>query len=311
LPQVQGQESQDVNPDTGDSAANPSPTQRPENPLDRPPVWKVSFQQRQEALRVGRLVDESQTPPRVAGTDPVTGLIITGTETAVTNSAGDPFDPTITYETSYPVASVTMNQASFSMPNAAEIQDCVNATPWRGYQPRVLRIIGIEAQSAFENGVSYWSVTYTLAVNWRTWDFRILDAGYRELTQLSIGLGGGVRLDPIKSPFGDIGPSLLDGKGKSLLRKLPYTTDGSGTITVTGHGLSADIQVTVYPSGGGSPVQYYVRAVVDDDHFTVSTKMGGGPATPASGSGVVWAMGSEKYRRYSVYRTIDFNTMIL
>lgn len=134
-----------------------------ENPLTRPPVWKVSFQQTQEpAVR-----DRNNDP--------------------ILNSAKLPFDPPIMLEVSRPIVTVTFNKPSFAIADAEYIQDAVNSDTWYGMAPRTLRLVGIEGSSVQENGFAFWQITYTLAIKRDTWDVKPLDAGYAELDPGSVG----------------------------------------------------------------------------------------------------------------------------
>jgi hypothetical protein len=176
------------------------------NPLSRPIRWKVPFQQTQVPARRGRLVD------------PDTGDV--GELGPITDSALLPFDPPVMIEVSRPIVTAVVNTATFSLAEAALLQDCTNSDTWQGMAPRTLRCVGLEAEAMQENGYSFWQRTYSLAVNWDTWDVRILDAGYQERIPGFESPGGGSvpdRWAPIKSDHGDsAGPYPLDGNGRLL-----------------------------------------------------------------------------------------------
>jgi hypothetical protein len=176
------------------------------NPLSRPIKWKVSFQQTTRPAEKGRLVDPDTGEPGPWG--------------PVTDSALLPFDPPAEKEVSRPLVSATVNRASFGLHEAALLQDAVNSATWFGMAPRTLRCVGIEADSQQENGYGFWSVTYNLAVNYDTWDFELLDAGYQERIPGFESPGGGsvpARWEVIKDDFGDSkGPYPLDGNGRRL-----------------------------------------------------------------------------------------------
>ncbi|MES2208580.1 MAG: hypothetical protein V4515_00090 [Chloroflexota bacterium] len=136
-----------------------------ENPLTRPIRWKVSFQQTQEVARKDRNADP------------------------IRNSAKLPFDPPIVVEVSRPIVTAVVNTATFELADAQYMQDAVNSDTWFGMEPRTLRCVGTEAESQIENGFAFWQRTYTFAIKWDTWDFKILDCGYAELDPGSEGLG--------------------------------------------------------------------------------------------------------------------------
>ncbi|HYH67161.1 MAG TPA: hypothetical protein VD866_20865 [Urbifossiella sp.] len=165
-----------------------------ENPQSKQPVWKVSFQQTQEPAVKDRNLDP------------------------VWNSARLPFDPPIMVEVSRPIVTVTFNKPSFGLDHAEYIQDAVNSETWRGMEPRTCRLIGVEAQSMQENGVAFWSVSYTLAIKRDTWDYRPLDCGFAEWDLGSPGLGIPARWVKIVDDYGKepTEPVPLNGSGRKL-----------------------------------------------------------------------------------------------
>lgn len=174
-----------------------TPADRAENPLDRAPIWKVSFQQTTEV---------------------VTRTFANGED--ILNSAGLPFDPPITIEVSRPLISVTWNVATLNLDKIDLLQDGVNNAEFFGRAARTLRCVGIEAGSGFENGVHFWTVTVTLAYNRDTWDIRVLDAGYAvKKTEDFEGNGSTTeRWVKVKDPYGNEAtePVPLDGAGQVL-----------------------------------------------------------------------------------------------
>lgn len=187
--------------ETGGETATEAPTTpaeaaaASENPLLRPPSWKFSFQQTQEVARLDRNADP------------------------IRNSAKLPFDPPIMVEVSRPTVTVTANRATWDLSNAEYIQDAVNSVAWRGMAPRTLRVIGTEAQSAQENGYSFWQVSATLAIKRETWDHKILDCGYAELDPGSVGLGVPAHWVKIVDDHGaePTEPVPLNGSGRKLV----------------------------------------------------------------------------------------------
>lgn len=184
-----------------------------ENPLNRPPVFKFSFQQ------VSEVTADSQDY------DLTTGLL-TGRNKPIRNSAKLPFDPPLTIEVSRPVVTVTVNRAVWSLDDAIQLQDAVNDKPWQNLNARVARCIGVEAGSKFENKIRYWEVQYSFALKRDTWDIRLLDAGFAELIPSSVeeSIGGNPalvipeRYVKITDAFGREAtePVPLNGSGRKL-----------------------------------------------------------------------------------------------
>lgn len=174
----------------------------PDSPLDRRPVWKFSFQQTTEVATKGY---------------PVSPLGVGLVEEAIQTSAGMPFDPPVTIEVSRPVVTVTIQVPDLSPSYLLDVQDATNNAPWKGIPERCAKCVGVEAGSGFENGVFFWTITYTFAIKWDTWDIRVLDAGYHQLVHNS-------QANPtdyvagIVDPNGhNDGPWPLDGMGHKAL----------------------------------------------------------------------------------------------
>lgn len=181
----------------------------PDNPLSRPAIWRFSFQQTQEVLRksyqhtngVNDLPEEKTKP--------------------VKNSAQFPFDPPVMVEVSRPLVSVTKNLPTFSLPEFRELQDAVNSEPWHGIPALCAKCVGVEAQSGFENGVYFWSYTWTFALNFDTWILEVLDAGWIERlierdeeTGDYTTIGTRAFVDEAGNPRTE--PTLLDRNGREL-----------------------------------------------------------------------------------------------
>lgn len=193
-------------PDTpGDAPETPEPAERQENPLDRAPVWKISFQETQEPLRRAYEYDADGE--------------LTGELIAVVNSAKLPFDPPVMIEASRIIVAVTFNVARVNMRKMADLKDSVNSVAWYGMPARTVRCVGAEASSKYENSLSFWEVTYTFALKDDTWDIRVLDSGYAELIPGSAPPRPVVdHWQKIKDPFGveATEPVPLDGNGRKL-----------------------------------------------------------------------------------------------
>ena len=217
LPRSQAAESQGFDSD-GESVPTPNPAQRPQDPVLRPAVY-----------RAGR-----ETAQEVIDFDFAGEFIL--------NSAGDPFDPPITREVTYPVITITKCVASVSFSQLEQYQDSLNSDTWCGFAPHVCKL-NIEWESAYENGSSFFRVTYTIKIRWKTWDEELIDRGYRELIPGSPGAGTPARWERIKDDGTGAYPSeptLLDGFGRKLAageepvkvgpfqiyRELPYAALG-------------------------------------------------------------------------------------
>lgn len=195
-----------VQPDVTEGGGGEGATQdigdRPDSPLDRPPVWRFSFEKTTEIAKVGFKVD------------PFTGGISV-LPSAIATSAGMPFDPPPTIEVSRPLVSVTVNVANVSIWHLADVVDTINEFAWNGCEPRQAKCVGAEASSGFENGVFFWSVTYTFSIKYDTWDIQLLDAGFHKKEHDS-WLGTDAIKDIVGTAGTGSGPWLLDGTGKLL-----------------------------------------------------------------------------------------------
>ncbi len=112
--------------------------------------------------------------------DPQQAYIGGGRPTAasgIVNSAGEPFDPPVEVEVSYPVLTITRNEPIFLPSLAVRFQDAVNADFFWGVNPRCAKIKGISATKQYQNNLYYWKVTYKIVFNRETWDLQILDIG--------------------------------------------------------------------------------------------------------------------------------------
>lgn len=99
------------------------------------------------------------------------------TSSGITNSAGEPFDPPVEIEVSYPVLTITRNEPTFFPNLAVQFQDAVNSDNFWGVNPHCARVKAIRGTKQYGKGQNYWKVTYTIAFNRETWDLQILDIG--------------------------------------------------------------------------------------------------------------------------------------
>lgn len=167
---------------------------RPENPLDRPAVYRVESEQTTEIVSE----DWNLNP--------------------ILNSAGDPYDPPPQIETSYPVIHVEKNfpvgAPILDLGVQAIYYDCVNTNRWHGIAAGQLRIVKIGCSYNFENGVAYGRVTFQMKLRWKGWKLRLADIGFNYLTEggtkkrrIDVELGSGVYPDT---------PQPLNGGGQPL-----------------------------------------------------------------------------------------------
>lgn len=216
---------------SGNSPSSPSQNNNdassPENPLNRPATIRTSPQPIKRVLdldRSGGLVGSFRT-----------GI-------AVTNSAGDKFDPPVEVDESHTLITVTRNEATLDIPYprdsggafARGYEDTVNMDTFRLYVwsfiPGSIRVVGIETESVFEDPWSYFRVTYQFltrrprrsgqivnAANSpgpeiQGWDIDLLDQGRRELVVASGSMQN--NFDKYGLPAASDIP--LDGAGRAL-----------------------------------------------------------------------------------------------
>jgi hypothetical protein len=143
---------------SGGTVTPPDPGEQDESPLNRPPVWRCTFQQTQEVAEYDFSGD------------------------AIVNAAGLPFDPPVMKDVSHPVVTLTRNVPTFTLANARLLQDAVNDAAWCGFPERAVKVSGVEFGPKYENGTAFFEVTYQLAVKYPNWDKKVLNAGYTEKT---------------------------------------------------------------------------------------------------------------------------------
>lgn len=148
----------------------------------------------------------------------------------IKNSAGDPFNPTISKDDSRQILSITRNEAAPPMGFPRNSVNSVSVTiPGVGtFPPRTLKSMTPQATLQWHQnvpGFAYWKVTYQFEVNDRAvyqsdgetligvgWDAAVLDAGFRRLepgdpsTRRVIEVDGEPAQDPVP----------LDGSGQPL-----------------------------------------------------------------------------------------------
>lgn len=97
--------------------------------------------------------------------------------TAITNSAGQTFDPPLLDEKTVLVGTLSRNVATFSVAQAAAYINAVNSDVWLGLPPRTVKLADWQASRSFESNVWFWRETITIAIDLDTWDDVVLDQG--------------------------------------------------------------------------------------------------------------------------------------
>lgn len=181
------------------------PSQRAQNPTDRPAEVDLEFEESDEAV----MWDRDGRP--------------------VLNSAGDPLDPPITRSAGVAVITVTKNipSASFSLITAERYYDAINDNEFLGFDARTLKI-RITARREYENRLYFWRVKGVIKVRrgWidedgndrGTWVTEVYDAGWRAL---------------------DPGDDLGEAPAKPVLEKSGHEPAKPVFLDGTGHVLAA------------------------------------------------------------------------
>jgi len=105
---------------------------------------------------------------------------------SVFNAAGDPFDPPVMAESNYPELTITRNYLAtdFTLTVANTLNGSVNSAGITiegvSYSARVLRMVHVDRKLFFQNSTKYMRVTTRVRINKDTWDFKILNQGYRK-----------------------------------------------------------------------------------------------------------------------------------
>lgn len=152
------------NPTSGSSGGGgePSDSASPINPLLRPPV------KRWGTMKESRVMEFDQDPDVEGGV-------------AMTNTVGDRFDPPYMRPETILTLSIEKNQLEYDAATIIEFYDCTNLTEMFGFASGWVKFESSTAVSQYENGFTYWSVTYEFAIRRNGWDQEILNVGYFEL----------------------------------------------------------------------------------------------------------------------------------
>jgi len=104
---------------------------------------------------------------------------------AITNSAGDVFDPPLEEDQSLPELTIIRNQLVYPPNTAFNYMNSVNNSSLtiKGatVAPRQVKMKQFSGQQNTENGVTYFRVTYRVQFNPATWDRFVLDIGFNQL----------------------------------------------------------------------------------------------------------------------------------
>jgi hypothetical protein len=205
-------------------------SQQAQNPLDRPAEIEWSFAKYQKA------VDRD----------------IYGK--AIRNSAGLPFDPPPEIDEGRPILTINRNEATFNFANAYAYQDAVNQDTFFGAPPGGFRVNNIRGRRQYENGLSFWAVTYEFEYRGETWFYRPMDRGK---TQVDPADG---KLVAIADKYGQpvTEPVPLDGHGQPL-------SEAATTISLSTPIDAGAINVLVVDPTVFSAALPFVVTVDDED----------------------------------------------
>jgi hypothetical protein len=187
-----------------------------DDPLSRPPIFKISFGRYQKVATLNNSADLA------AG--------------AITNSAGEAFTPAPEMDDSRVVITMTRNEPWVDLSVVKLYQDTLNSDTFFGDPPLTWKLT-LDAEGVYENSIYYWKVTYTFEYrapitfnvlvpvkqafgNWSfqtstttqsAWHLATLDQGFHH-----IDVNGNFvsNLDANMNPFAD--PQLLNGNGGLL-----------------------------------------------------------------------------------------------
>lgn len=137
-----------------------------DNPLAKPPDISYGIQTRR-ILVPGRF------------NNPIGPPADKGWQAGIYAPNGDLFEPQPETEIDEPIWTFKRNVATVSGPVMMALNNCVNADPFQGAEPRQLRLKIPTAVRQWHKSIGYyWEVTYTLIYRWETWDIQILNQGY-------------------------------------------------------------------------------------------------------------------------------------
>ena len=147
-----------------------------------------------------------------------------GTETAIVNSAGDPFVPPPQVDDTRYTITLAKNFATYDDQTGYDYTNSVNDGTYFGAATRTLKIASIDVPPKITEqvdgigDVEYYRVTTTMEYRPETWDLSILDKGYNEFIsgsttqtqEISTSTASENGTQPVSEPV------LLDGNGAQL-----------------------------------------------------------------------------------------------
>lgn len=147
-----------IDVEIGKLPAGRNPTDNVENPLLRPPRYRVEY------------IEETVVIEKDREGKPIT------------NSVGDPPDSALEDIDAYPVLVVEKNYATLQqiVDLGNTYHRSVNSNAFYGATARKVRFMPIQASDILnENGIEYYTATMRFAFNPRTWDREFLNRGWR------------------------------------------------------------------------------------------------------------------------------------
>ena len=109
---------------------------------------------------------------------------------AIVNTAGDPFDPPLEVDNLIGILTVERNVAStFDIPTTIALSGSVNQDVWNGFAAKTVRVapIGLPAlEYSQEANAYYYPLVLTFEINFKTWNRKPLNAGYRQKSPTQI-----------------------------------------------------------------------------------------------------------------------------
>jgi len=134
----------------------------------------------------------------------------------ITNSAGESADPPVTKDFYDLVLRINRNSSHFDEEQASRYIGTVNADTFKGFRPGIVKCTMIQGTPARAGYINYFVETYEFIIRWDGWWLRVLDEGFREITEV----------DPDGYPIYEVfkdkdgvplsQPVLLDGYGNKL-----------------------------------------------------------------------------------------------
>jgi hypothetical protein len=141
----------------------------------------------------------------------------------ILNSAGDPFNPPLTYERLKYTFTVTRNEASPDLGTILALSNKVNAADWLIFAAQTAKTLPIEVPAAeFDNETStlFYPMKYSWDIDPNTWKVKVLNQGFRELKSGKLVQVMGDDGEPVNDPV------LLDEDGL----KLDYPVDDTSIV---------------------------------------------------------------------------------